>query len=407
MECIRHALSVVKKSRRKPSFMAIRITGTPGVGKSCFLPYVKDELLKDGERVFVSVKDSYVYFEGKEVVENADQNMLDTYSDGKEPIIYLCDPLLVKVKPTLAISILFVSPDKGKYKGFSSDLLINIFMPPWHESEIVQCCTTCYNMKEQEIEELYNKWGGSIRRITCPPLFQKTYEEKLAKFLGSENLLDKLNLVENTHLSYDDGSKNDQWILHRWPKLEEKKVDYFSCVFDFPSQYIKTKIREALSKYSIDWKVSAGPQLLGKLYENEVLVGLFERISDPSVEYLKAQAIACDKKKTLVNIPVIRQYIIYSNQSIIGEAVGGALYVPIEPNKTAVDFVFPPWIFQATIRKSHDCKSLKETFDQFPKVRDWNFCVVIPSCAEEKFKYPSIAENVKKYMLIYDADTLS
>jgi hypothetical protein len=353
------------------SFIAIRsVTGTPGVGKSCFLPY---ELLKDGEKVFVSVKNSYVYFEGTKVVENADQSMLVKYPDGKEPIIHLCDPLLDKVKPTSAISILFVSPDKEKYKGFSSDLLINIFMPPWHEDELVQCCTTCYNMKEQEIKELYSKWGGSIRRIKCPPLLQKTYEEMLAKFLGSKNLLDKLNLVENTYLFYNDGSKNDQWILHRWPKLEEKKVDYFSCVFDFPSQYIKTKIREALSKYSIDWKVSAGPQLLGKLYENEVLVGLFERISDPSVKYLKARAVTRDRKKTLVNIPVIRQYIIYSNQSKIEEAVSGALYIPIEPNKTAVDFVLPPWIFQATISKSHNCKSLKETFDQFPEVKRLEF----------------------------------
>jgi hypothetical protein len=32
--------------------------------------------------------------------------------------------------------------------------------------------------------------------------------------------------------------------------------------------------------------------------------------------------------------------------------------------------------------------------------------VIIPSCAEEKLKYPAIAEDVKKYMLIYDADIL-
>jgi hypothetical protein len=406
MECLMRALFQMESSQTS-MFMAIRITGTPGVGKSCFLPFVKNELVKLGKRVFVSMRESCAYFEGDRCEENADKSMLLAYPDGKERIIHLCDPLLTNAGPTSALTILFVSPDRDKYKGFSSELLLDIFMPPWREDEMLQCCKMCYEMDERAIKESYNKWGGSIRKVTAPPLWQDRYEDVLTAFLGSKDLLDKLNLVEKSHLAYDDRSKSDQWILHRWPRIEDEgKANYCKCVFDFPSQYIKTKISEALSEHSIDWKVSSGPQLLGKLYENEVLLHLFERISDPSVDYLKKKARAHDRNKTLVDIPVIRQHVIYSNQSIIKHVVCGALYIPIERNKTAIDFVSPPWIFQTTLNKSRDCKSLQETFDQFPGVKKWNFCMVIPSCAERKLRYPSIAENVSKFTLVFDADTL-
>ena len=396
---------------------AIRVTGTPGVGKSAFLVYVKKELVKLNKSVFVTMQHRHVHYLGEEkLTVKADTSMLDLAPTG-DRMIHLLDPAAgFHIRPTSAITILFVSPDKNKYGAFSTDNVIDFYLPPWRLEELIRCCRICYKMEETKVTQLFEKWGGSIRRIVNINFYSHytdKYEASLSSFLSSTDLLEKINEVESSHLSYDDRSQSYQWVLHRWPKTtEDGTVNYRYCDLDFPSQYIKMKIREKLLQYSIDWKASSGNStLLGKLYEDEVLKNLFERISDVSVRYLGHEAEYFGRQPASVQVPVVRSYRMFSNQSIIQEPVKGALYIPVESNKAGIDFIMPPWIFQTTIKKNHDAKQVGNTCKQFPSVKDWNLCFVIPSCVREKFNFPKLDGtanvHVKKYILIFDAETLT
>ena len=404
------------KKREKYPHLAIRVTGTPGVGKSAFLVYVKQELVKLNKSVFVTMQDYHVHYHGKKCTLNADPSMLSVYPTG-ERMIHLLDPGGFAVKPTNAITILFVSPDKRRYGGFSRDNIIDYYMPPWRLHELIDCCRICYGMEDDaQVTELFEKWGGSIRKIVninSDSSFTHQYEASLSNFLTSEDLLKKINEVQSSHLAYDDRSRNSQWVLHRWPgTTEEGRVNYCTCDVDFPSQYIKMKIRERLSQYSIDWKASSGNSiLLGKLYENEVLLNLFKRTSDVRVCFLRHEAECIGRPSEPVQVPVVRRYIVFSNQSKIDEPVIGALYTPVESNKAGINFIMPPWIFQSTIKKNHDVKQLENICKQFQSVKEWNMCFVIPSCVREKFKFPKLnvptSVRVKRFILIFDAETLT
>ena len=408
MKAVKENICVIECEQRSTS-IGIRLTGTPGVGKSCFLPYVKQELLKDKRKVFVTVDRRSVYFHGNEVEEDADPRML--LKSSEEYIIHLFDPSSgSEVAPTKAITILFVSPGRTKYGGFSTENIINLFMPPWRERELAECCKVCYGMEKKQVEELYEKWGGSIRRVVrFQKVFQKAYDHQLESFLSSQCLLDTINQVEWSHLAYDDRSQSHQWILHRWPIVTGDEADYCDCTLDFPSHYIKMKIRDALARNQIDWKASSNnPTLLGKLYETEVLRDLFKPISDEGVHHLqhKARHKPTDE---LFDVPVVRKYILFSNQDKINPAKKGALYTPTESNKTGIDYVMPPWIFLITLKKNHNLKNLNQIYEQFPDVEEnWRVCFVIPNCITEKFRFPQLEpKGADKFILPFDAIPLS
>lgn len=53
-DIMEHLKESLKKRAEYPH-LAIRVTGTPGVGKSAFLVYVKQELVKLNKSVFVTI----------------------------------------------------------------------------------------------------------------------------------------------------------------------------------------------------------------------------------------------------------------------------------------------------------------------------------------------------------------
>ena len=129
VKVVKDAICVIECKQQYAS-VGIRVTGTPGVGRSCFLPYVKEELLKDKRKVFVTVKGKCVYFHGNEVEQGADPSMLNN-DPSEEYIIHLFDPSSgSEVAPTRAITILFISPERTKYGDFRTENIISLFMLP-------------------------------------------------------------------------------------------------------------------------------------------------------------------------------------------------------------------------------------------------------------------------------------
>ena len=71
------------------------------------------------------------------------------------------------------------------------------------------------------------------------------------------------------------------------------------------------------------------------------------------------------------------------------EFVQDVLYVPVERNKESGDFVCNNWIFQATLKASHDIKAhgIVKLSEQFNDCKTWNFCFCVPKTSLTKYKY--------------------
>ncbi len=70
------------------------------------------------------------------------------------------------------------------------------------------------------------------------------------------------------------------------------------------------------------------------------------------------------------------------------EFVQDVLYVPVERNKESGDFVCNNWIFQATLKASHDIKAhgIIKLSEQFNDCQTWNFCFCVPKTNLTKYK---------------------
>ena len=104
---------------------------------------------------------------------------------------------------------------------------------------------------------------------------------------------------------------------------------------------------------------------------------------------------------TPVDVPAVKKHKVFSTGNKFSSYVDGTLYIPIEPNRTGIDFVMPPWVFQVTLSKNHSAKKLERNLDQFPSVPEWNLCFIIPKVIVNEFKppnfsaYPSLAKMYK------------
>ena len=379
---------------------AVRITGTPGVGKTFFLGYVLHRLMELRKfTVVAKVKRRAIIFDHesgtcKEIFDNVDHYL-------KEGIIFLVDPdSSYTPAQTEAITVLFVPPTKVRVGDFSTRNLFSYYMPPWMEEELRDCVAELYSDQLCRFDAQFQKWGGSIRDVACYSNSAEQFRElALDKVLRDKSLIDIVNQV-----SSDEFQKSElishQWIVHRIPEEENDYVNY-SC--DFPSQYIANKVMCRMRELKLDWKLVTDMCLLGRLYESEVLESLF-RASHQQYLQQEAQKITRGRRAS-VAIPAVKQQHIYSSRAIFEQHESGTLYIPIERNRPGSDLMMPPWIFQITMAKAHSAKKLDKIFTQFPNVDEWKICFVIPLCIGDEFSAPNLAKYPKikeKYKLTFD-----
>ena len=126
---------------------------------------------------------------------------------------------------------------------------------------------------------------------------------------------------------------------------------------------------------------------------------LFRKEDDPNIQYLSERAV-CSSNGVSETIPVIREIEMFSSNTVIENCKSNILYVPTETNRLAVDFVMPPWAFQATIAKTHTAKKLDAVLNQFPKETEWKLCFIIPEGVFQDFKFPRVTSEgrvIQKY----------
>ena len=124
------------------------------------------------------------------------------------------------------------------------------------------------------------------------------------------------------------------------------------------------KVSEALDKHNQDWRMHqlSNSILAGKLFEYEVL----KKLTDKGAKVFHVEGLSSDEQLELPP-PTSVQY--FTNRSDFAEYDPTVLYVPCEPNKESLDFVYGEWLLQATIRDAHDIKGkgLAKVSEQFKR----------------------------------------
>ncbi len=389
--------------------MAIRVTGTPGMGKSFFLGYIWYHLLK--------VKCDVVAIVGQDVIRSRkgseERGAYDviTMEDYKRlsmecGVIFLADPHRALVLPrTNGISIFFVSPAHEAPRDYPRTNLLNLFMPPWKEEELRCCIEEVYPQFKEHFDSLFTKWGGSIRCLTLPA-GERSRNELLQGFLQDHCLKDVVNTVEGEYGILKGDVKIYQWLVHMIPiEGNDGSTNYEEIEHCFPTHYISSQVAQKIRGFKFDWKTLGQARMLGNAYESHILNTLFKVSESETSLPVKAKGVGNNK---WVSVPAVKKHEIFSSKLVIDKHEKGTLYIPIEPNRPGIDLIMPPWVFQVTIQKTHTAKKLEKTLDQFPSVKKWELCFVLPSAIVDEFTTPrvSLYPSIKHtYKLKFDFDS--
>jgi hypothetical protein len=379
----------------------IRVTGTPGMGKSMFLGYVWYYLLKAkcdvvakvGQNIIRSQKGSETY----DVIRAEDHLDLCTNRN----IIFLVDSQGIEPK-AVGITVFFVSPAHEGPRSYPRTNWLNLFMPPWRKEELVNCIKKIYPHCEKEFESNFKKWGGSIRSLTKSKV-EKSRNMLLEEFLSDQCLVDVVNMQEGVSGILRSEVKRFQWLIHIIPTINEDGTNNYedNPTLSFPSLYIGSKVAQRIRDLRFDWKKLGHPRLLGNAYESHTLDTLF-KVSEADHLSVRATDI---RSKAEVFIEAVKKHHVFSSKAVINNFEKNTLYIPIEPNRPGLDLIMPPWAFQITIAKSHTAKRLDETFQQFPTVKSWKLCFVLPPAIINEFTAPKVAlypSVVGTYKLAFD-----
>lgn len=148
---------------------ALQITGTPGIGKTTFIPFLLWQLRKLGKKVILIYQHySYIMFNDGRIPERVSEFSYTNHEDA----IFISDPgkavksnhsILVSAIPTKSRYIIISSPDNKHVKHVKDIDLIREVMPLWSFEEIMNCNKMVYHRDENELEELFWKFGHTPR----------------------------------------------------------------------------------------------------------------------------------------------------------------------------------------------------------------------------------------------------
>jgi DNA polymerase elongation subunit (family B) len=383
--------------------VVIRVTGTPGMGKSFFLGYVWYHLLRVKRDVVAIVGDEIIRSRSEESgaydsISHVDFKRLCV---SERKVLVLADPDQ-KVRRTYGITIFFVSPDHEGTDNYPRTNRLDLYMPPWNEEELSCCINKVYPRYAKDFQVLFRRWGGSIRCLTTPSC-EDTRNGLLELFLQDQCLCDVVNKQEGDPGILAKEMKKFQWLVRCIPIEDDNgSTDYSKVTLRFPSHFVALQVAKKIRNLKFDWKILGQPRLLGNAYESHVLDSLF-KVSE-SMMSLPVSAMKVSNKEQ-VSVPAVKNHCIFSSNTVIEEPEEGTLYIPIEPNRPGLDLIMPPWVFQVTIAKSHTAKKLDKTLNQFPSVTEWEICFVLPSAIFEEFTTPRLSHypSIKnKYKLCFD-----
>ena len=282
-------------------------------------------------------------------------------------------------------------------------------MPPWKEEELHSCLKKVYpKCTEEDFQPLFQKWGGSIRFLLTSPSLEYARDQLLEEFLQDTCLINIVNMRRGHSgvLASEMEILSFQWLVHMIPIEDEHgSTNYQKITLSLPSHYVASQVAEMIRNNDLkfDWKNVEYSRLLGSAYESHVLNSLF-KVSSVEAHFPVSAQIVSDEK--LVSIPAVKEHSILLSKHVIQNPKNGTLY--IESNSPGLNLVLPPWIFQIVTSKEHNnnnmVNNMEKMTSQFPSVKQWEACFIIPSAICDKFNTLSVSHPLIKntYKLAYD-----
>ncbi len=240
----------------------IIVTGTPGVGKTCFLLHQlcaakhreKNVVVQVGNAftAFISTPEPHVWAR----LDDLDRECL--LSDNKTMFFY--DPGATNTpleRDVSAFTIVYASMNPANYRRLNKTNKLTLFMPVWSLQELEKCSALC--RYTTDVETAYRLWGGSPRCIFN--LKKEHLLDSLKTILRSKVLMEIVADVQEVDVSTNPSDKA-QWLVH----ISIRSDDYTKSFLDFPSEFVKQQVLDALAAREVDWKTK--PSILaGRLFE--------------------------------------------------------------------------------------------------------------------------------------------
>lgn len=280
-----------------------------------------------------------------------------------------------------AFTIVYASMNPANYRRLNKSNQLKLYMPVWSLQELDQCSTLCGYVSTDEVKTAYEFWGGSPRYI-----FDLKHEYILLNFneiLRSKVLTEIVADVQEIEVSTNPFDKH-RWLVH----ITIRNNDYTKPFLDFPSEFVKQQLVDALAVKECEWKTK--PSILsGRLFEFIVGKRLVQWIGE-------MKAISLEGLSDL-DITPRTEAIYFGNSTDLTNHLTTAVYIPLESNKCGIDFVQGTVLFQATIAASHDVKAegIIAVSHQFQR-KEWNLCFCLPTVRFRDFKKQTI--NHKKLL---------
>ncbi|CAB5193513.1 hypothetical protein RhiirA5_504506 [Rhizophagus irregularis] len=399
------------------------ITGTSGIGKSCFLVYVLMQLLcEDVVVIFQPINSQDFYCFKDQIITCGTYNDFE-YLLNLTTTWYLADGI-TSPKLVYGTTVVSLSPNgiaKTEFQEFDKLHPIEYYMGPWTLEELLYCREHAFPLVLKEIvTNLFHKAGGVPRYVlrnveasikdvvgnkeeTLDAEDKKKIEEKAYSHI--ELAISKTDNFDKIIKCFTEDEKSrveiSNRIIHRWPDDTHRNYHY-----KWASPYVFERIQEKLEETAwVDCLHKI--RLMRSPYEASAKGFLFEcyvihlfRTGNQKFEVRKLTGEEKDQffvhhKPEAGFVRNLSDLLKYSGENIV--------IVPDKQNFGAVDlFVTPNYIFQVTVSEYHPIKQVELTkvitnmpvyiSDQNAKIQLY---FVVPDDIYDKFKHQSYTTRDK------------
>ncbi|PKB99367.1 hypothetical protein RhiirA5_462037, partial [Rhizophagus irregularis] len=409
--CYNDLLNIVDNDKIRK----LRLTGNPGIGKTFFGYYLIYHLVKNGKTVIYDVHTikKFVILFGQTMDE---VSYLHTIKDARKIKTSLSNQdawYIVDGKSpdySEAKTILICSPLKSHYKIFDRRIPEIRYMPPWSWDEINKCRADIFaHLSENEVRELYIKWGGIPRNIL-----------EGARAKGIQKQLDgAINTCNESIFRYIGGdvAKDDisHKLIHIWTNFPEGKT-----IVKFASNYVGEQVIIELRKIVIDKCRREVNAVIDGGKSNPVTGCIFEQIAHRVLRNggtFKRRSLDTNEEDS-IDFPKRDLFLLTQIDDIKNEAYS----IPLDKSFPSVDAIIAPnCLLQMTTAKDHNIKisGLKRVQSKLETESDIYFYFVVPTklySLYKKQKYsttddkdalntgPWIGKHLKQYVLEIDLD---
>jgi hypothetical protein len=192
----------------------IVITGTQGIGKTCYALYWLYLLCKENKPVIYQHAVNYYYFSSYGVIKGLFENFYRAgyFDDGD--VWFLCGPNEKPYESCLGITLVFIEPDYQRYKQFLKAHATLCLMPIWSIDELELVRANMYPaLSVEQVQQLHLRWGGIPRYVLQYanfPQHQALLDKAIAKCLTAGVSA----VINNTSYFYSNTSFPSEKVMH-------------------------------------------------------------------------------------------------------------------------------------------------------------------------------------------------